>query len=137
VTDKTDILKRLKRANSEQISHEVIGTDPIQVRIENDTPASRSDKTTHLVVVGDDWITSSSPDHLYRDTIDKYMLYLATQDDDLLLRDRVRSVIDVDLGGSEPGRTRKGLSIADGAQDSGETDNEQDHFQDFVNNLVD
>jgi hypothetical protein len=143
VTNETEILERLERANSEQISHEVIGTDPVRVRIENETPNSRSDRTTHLVVVGNDWIVSSSPDHLYRDTIDKYMLYLGVQDESPLLRERVRSVVDVvDWDDETPGpaeSTESGLTsngIAGSAQDSDERDDAQDPFQDFVDSLV-
>jgi hypothetical protein len=170
VTNETEILERLERANSEQISHEVIGTDPVRVRIENETPNSRSDRTTHLVVVGNDWIVSSSPDYLYRglsdsassskeyrdadgsdgvresNTVrfpDKYMLYLGVQDESPLLRERVRSVVDVvDWDDETPGpaeSTESGLTsngIAGSAQDSDERDDAQDPFQDFVDSLV-
>lgn len=148
VTDKTEILKRLERADREQISHDVIDTDPIQVRVENETPASRSDKTTHLVVVTDDAVISSSPDFLYRDVVaDKYVLYLATQDEDLLLRERVRSILgwedsiaqDVQdqqagVGDDDSVAFSEGSDVQESATQT--TDSVETRFRDFVNTLV-
>lgn len=160
MTEQIELIKRLERANREDISHEVIGTDPIRVRVENETPASRSDKTTHIVVIGDDWVVSSSEDFLYRDIdADKYVLYLATQDDDLLLRERVRNTVDsidwddetdgsnqseesvsdesdsgTDFPNDEPGRTNKGLGTTT-IKDT-EDNEENNQFQEFVNRLT-